>query len=343
MEEQFFIFFRRMGKKGCFHKMCAINCIDSQSLLIQVLLHTELAAFPGIRGRFALANADPAMRAFFQLCVSFVLARKQRGTYCDCFDSTCRAIIAQQTKRSEAEVLKREYVQAMGWPNDVQFNRIEKGRAYLYVDSVLRLCGGFSREADRRFWRNQVLAFFPATQFPLPEEETEYRALCLVLQDCMMPAVREAALRSLPAAEREKLEGILRPDDTPPREDLFGEPPHRLYAVIERLLKARHISVERLVEEELYTSLQSWYSWKPRWEKAESEGFRTLPKPRIPRRYLLAIAVVCRLKYFDMLRLLQLGGYRLGLNPEDAAVAEAFLRGQYDAEQLMRRILNMRE
>ena len=322
--------------------MCHLNGVDSQSLLIRLLLSSEQSTVQRIVQSFSETGGTGQMKAYFTACASFALARKQRKVYCATFEDTCRAIFAQQTDKAEIDVLKSEYVLAMGWPNNVQFNRIAQGEGYLHVANVMKLCGQFKQAADRRFWRNQILSFFPATQFPPPdqEEETEYETLVFVLERCLTAAEHNAATAGFTQPEKEKLESVARPAPTMPRPDPLGEPPYRLYAVIERLLKARHISVEELVIDELQTTMQSWYTWKPKWEKAEKEGFEKLPKPRIARKYLLAIAVICGLTYLDMIRLLQLGGYRLGQSRIDQAVAEAFIRGKYDKDELKQYILN---
>lgn len=323
-----------------------LNSVDSQYLLIQIFksLGTEVSSAIGVEFN---SGENDTLKEFILACISFSNEVITNSEYCCSFDNTCRSILARQ-KSSDAgqirtsdvkQIRKKDYLKALGWDNGVQLNRIEHGTAKMKVDNIKKICSGFTKESDKRFWQNHLLSFFPSTLYlDRNNSNIEYEGLLHVLgnlrkeeQALLAQNLSEADLVKIRSVSDSFLSGC--PDDR------LGDPPFHLYKTINHLVRqVPYMTIQSLVEDELQTTLVSWYEWKVKWEKAEETDFDYLPAPRLQRTHLLLVAVVFKLEYLDTVRLLQMGGYRLGMNKKDRMIADYFLH-KMDAIDELKHIL----
>lgn len=303
-----------------------LNSVDCQYLLIQIFKILDPETLSVIAYGFSDKESNPLLKEYLFECIFFANEIRKNPEYCASFDCACKTILARQGSSAEKRIHKKDYVKALGWNNRVQLNRIERGEAQMRKENVSNICGKFVRECDRRFWQNQLLAFFPRTLCIDCDNTLEYAGLTIVLK-----SLREKELQliqqTLTESDWVKMRGVLENGRGNEQQDPLGDPPYHLYKTILHLVRnAASMTLETLVKTELQTSMQSWYDWKGKWEKAEETGFAYLPEPSLKRKHLLLIAVVFNLEYLDTIRLLQMGGYRVGLNKTDRAIINCFLQ-----------------
>lgn len=318
-----------------------LNSVDSQYLLIQVLKHLEPEELSALIDKMNREKEmDAALKEYIWLCISFADQVRRDSSYCGTLDMACKVIYQRQSSSKGAgeenakKIRKIDYLKAFGWSNGVQMNRIQRGEAQMKPDNILRFCGGFQKELDRRFWKNQLLQFFPDTFDVDCDGNLEYEGLCLVIS-YLPDKTRKTIGESLPGSEAKRVSLIF--DQIAHKNALsrLGEPPYRLYKVIHHLVqKAPGMTVQILVEDELQTTLVSWYEWKVNWEKAEEVNFEYVPAPRLQRRHILLIAVVFGLSYLEAVILLQTAGYRMSPGIRDEKVLQYFLYKEGAAEAI---------
>ena len=262
-----------------------LNPVDSQYLLIQLLRAMDPEMLSTLSYEISSKITDPALIDFLFSCISFGNEVRKNPAYCATFDHACKTILARQRSSEEKKIRKKDYLEALGWSNGVQLNRIERGAAQMKVENLLTICGGFERESDRRFWKNHLLTFFPGTLALDLTGKTEYEGLTFVLK-WLREETCQVVEQTLSEADRVKLHSLRDDSLCSTRQDPLGAPPFRLYKTIGHLVRnTAAMTIQILVEDELQTSLVSWYDWKVKWEKAESVGFAYLPSPRLQRKH----------------------------------------------------------
>lgn len=319
-----------------------VNPVESQYLLIQIVKSLSYESVGDIiselKEKENKNEINSRLNEYILMCISFGIEISKNPEYCSTFDLACKTIIKRQKKLpDEIKIHKKDYIEKLGWKNGVQLNRIEKGKSIMQVESIETICSGFEKELDQLFWKNYLLTFFGKTQYINYDSTTEYEALKEVVG-----ILCENDYQLLEGTMQEedfiKICRIRQEEDLPV--DPFGEPPFQLYRVISHLVdQMPSMTIESLIEDELWTSRTSWYIWKTNWDEAERENFRMLPEPRIQRKHLLVIAIVFKLEYIDMIRLLHMGGYRLGMDSKDREIASYFLKSRDSLDELKVRIL----
>lgn len=316
-----------------------LNSVNSQQLILRVLKNLE----PGeiswlIRKMNYSAEKEESEKAYFHLCVLFANEIKKNPLYCSTFDGMCKSILARQNPDGEDPIKKKDYIKAFGWKNAVQMNRIEHGTAQMKIENIEEICSKFRYEEDRVFWKNQLLAWFPDTWY-IVDSTKEYACLVRMIKS-MNDTMRQRISDLLSEGER-----ILLSDELDSCSDKsgsrLGEPPYKLYRVIYRLVREiPGMTIQTLVEDELQTTLVSWYEWKVQWEAEEKEGFPQIPKPRLHRRYVLLMALVFGLDYLETVALLQIAGYRMGSDENDRKVINYLINGEGDLNEIKLELLN---
>lgn len=316
-----------------------MGAVDSQQLLIQIFKCLEPEQqLELIRKIDFDKKINETNKKYIYICEKFGSQIRITADYCNSFDKTCKRILIRQGNYETEKIRKKDYITALGWKNGVQLNRIEKGDAEMQLENIQKLCSCFTQEAERRFWTNQLIAFFPETFHLNYGEKMESDSLLYVIKG-LNETLRKQIEERL--SEEEKIKFLSICDRTAWENALgkLGKTPRSLYKTILNLEKNMNgMTIERLAEEELGISRITWYTWKTEWERAEMEEFTYLPKPRLKRNHLLIIAMVCHLNYLETLCFLQSAGYCLGFRAEDTELLNYFLFQSGDAEELKRKL-----
>ncbi len=322
----------------------ASKMIDLQNICIHLLMSLENRELNGLIIKLNQNKKTMLTRNYLNLCISFAQNKARESTYCETFEATVkRILILQFNGKPNEERLKlnsETYGNAIGGSGRETISRIKKGKETPKRDKLLKLCDGFNDEADRIFWTNMLLSFFPRTGIlSTRDHSVEYDGLKCVIELLESNQLKRAR-KKLTLAENEKLELLMEEDQQ--EEDRLDT---SLYKTIDKLRKALNMTIERLVVDELYTSTQSWYKWKGLWEEAEKFNFLYMPDPCIKRKYMLAMAVIFDLSYLDMIRFLYQGGYRLGENTgeklSDEEIIAFFLGNREHAKKFKQALIDM--
>ena len=336
----------------------ASKMIDMQNICIHLLMSLENRELNGLITKLHQNKKTMLTRNYLNLCISFARDKARESTYCETYEVTVKQIlILQFNGKPNEEWLKfnsEAYGNAIGGSGRETISRIKKGKETPKRDKLFKLCDGFNGEADRIFWTNMLLSFFPRTgilsynHFRDTDEmkdqitrdySVEYDGLKCVIELLKSDQLK-IARKKLTLAENEKLDLLM--EDAQQEEDRLDT---SLYKTIDKLRKALNMTIERLVVDELYTTTQSWYKWKGRWEEAEKFNFLYMPEPRIKRKYMLAMAIIFDLSYLDTIRFLYQGGYRLGENtgekPSDEEIIAFFLGNHEHAKDFKQKLINM--
>ena len=311
--------------------------VDCQYLLIQVLKVLEPETLMALARNLSEKVSDALQKEYIIECISFANESRKNPEYCTSFDSSCRSILARQKQLDEKQIGKQEYIDALG-TNRMQMSRIERGEAQMKEENIAKICKDFERECDKRFWQNHLLTFFPGILLIYKDDNNnkdtvEYKSLVKVIES-LRENEYQSVVESLPEPDRLKIAGAFEKDQYVIVKDPLGDQPCSLYETIRHIVRnTPSVTLESLVIDELQTTMQSWYDWKGRWNRAEEAGFAYVPKPSLRRKHLLLIAAVCGLEYLDTVRLLQTGGYRLGLTGSDSVIVNCFLKRTLTARE----------
>lgn len=327
--------------------MKQLNSIDSQYTLIvifELLRPEELIFFMSKLEKYRVLKDYE--REYLFHCISFASQKRVDVKYCNNFEKTCKTVLEYQNNEQgiskSTDFKKTEYIEKMGWQNFVQLNRIENGRATMPYDNINKFCSGFTKLAEKIFWVNQLMYFFPGSYV---YEDREYNMEFICLQftiSNLSEASIKFILNNMNTAQKIIFSEIYSYLQRSEKSSLEMQQ-CSLYEMIGYYLKKNAITVDQLVFDELQISKQTWYKWKKSWGDAEKNGFLNEPIPRMHRNDLLLIAVVTKMSVLNAMLLLFFAGYRMGTDMRDLDVFNYLAYGTGNVETIKERLRNNRK
>ena len=309
-----------------------LHPVDVQGWILRVL--EALPSYILLSISKAMAGNQSEVQKYLAQCILFAQQRKEDAEYCADFDAVCEAIV-RVTKRQEKEpdskkVKKKEYKDLMcnktGHPMSTQeLGRIRRGKGRLHIETVNCLCSHLPGTILHRFWKNQLLLLFPYVS------EKERRSIMAGPPSSLERDSLEMLLRQIPAnilAQMQNQDPELAMlcqgqvvSDEP--DCIQGD----LYKTIHDLLHQNGMNLDMLSRDELLIGEGTWSNWK---------------KTQIPRWAMLYIAIRFDMNYLQMLRFLQMAGYRPGYCEFDMKIRRYFSTREGSREELLQTLRSER-
>ena len=307
--------------------------VDAQAWIIRICGMLPTQTLHRISREISMEKSD--VSKYLSLCMIVAQEQKESADYCTDFDSTCRTIVKViRTKKNDSviqNIPQKGYIELMqtkiGTPlSNQEAGRIKSGKGKLHIETVWSLCNRIQDVVLRRFWENQLLICFPSVSEKYEERESclEWAGLEKLLK--LIPKRRLDAMRE----ENPELAKLCEQSNTVDRFSDSQENPHR--AVVS-LLKENKMNLDQLSLDELMIGEGTWDNWRKQWEKNRNSS--KYAPGRIPRWAMLYIAIRFDLSYLEMLRFLQMAGYRPGYSALDLKIRRYFVAGEGDREELL--------
>lgn len=306
-----------------------MDAVEAQRLIIRIFMQLNPYESAEMLTRLnAEENQSAPMNGeYLMLCSGFGSELREEPDRYSRVDKICTAILRRQNRGDS--ISKKDYGEALGLTNRMQRLRVEKGEVALDLHHITRICAGFDRPADRRFWENQLLEMYPGASSAGRDcavEIQSLRWLCAFLRSINR---YQAVADRLDALDRQRLRDLLS-DQTEAAAGRFTDNSGGLYATIAALADSQHILIPDLAEEEIGVQLNTWYAWRKSWMQAEKIRFREgIPRNRLKRTHVMLLAVIFKLNYLESIYLMALAGYRFVAGEPDKEVVR-YLLGQAD-------------
>lgn len=307
--------------------------VDAQAWIIRICGMLPTQTLHRISREISIEKSD--VSKYLSQCMIVAQEQKKSADYCTDFDSTCRTIVKViRTKKKDSDIqniLQKDYVELMqtksGTPlSNEEAGRIKRGKGKLHIETVWSLCNRIQGVVLRRFWENQLLICFPSVSEKYEERESRLELDGLEKLLKLVPKRRLDAM----CEEDPELGKLCEQSNTVDRFSDSQENPHR--AVVS-LLKENKMNLDQLSLDELMIGEGTWDNWRKKWEKNRNSS--KYAPGRIPRWAMLYIAVRFDLSYLEMLRFLQMAGYRPGYSALDLKIRRYFATGEGDREELL--------
>ena len=318
--------------------------VDAQAWIIRICGMLPTQTLHRIIREISMVESDVSQ--YLSQCMIVAQEQKESADYCTDFDSTCRTIVKViRTKKKDSDIqnilqkedpdiqniLQKDYVELMqtksGTPlSNEEAGRIKRGKGKLHIETVWSLCNRIQDVVLRRFWENQLLICFPSVSEKYEERESRLELDGLEKLLKLVPKRRLDAM----CEEDPELDKLCEQTNIVDRFSDSQENPHR--AVVS-LLKENKMNLDQLSLDELMIGEGTWDNWRKKWEKNRNSS--KYAPGRIPRWAMLYIAVRFDLSYLEMLRFLQMAGYRPGYSALDLKIRRYFAAGEGDREELL--------
>lgn len=158
-----------------------LGSVKAQQITIKVLSmlstveHQELSR----RMESPKENISNDVSLQFYRCKRISLELVENAEKYRTISSVFSTIVARQSGRKAQDILKREYMQRLGLKHNEQLCRIEQGETLLTESQIENFCAAFEKEEDQRFWKNQILSFYPEIRIPVKNISESVEELCL--------------------------------------------------------------------------------------------------------------------------------------------------------------------
>lgn len=308
--------------------------VKAQQITIKVLAMLSTVERRELSYRLESLKGNISNDVFLQFyrCKRISLELIENAEKYSTISSVLCTIIARQSGRKPQDVLKRECMQKLGLKHNEQLCRIEHGEVLLTESQIINFCAAFKKEADQRFWKNQILSFYPEIRIPVKNTSEPVEELCLKI-------IVNALTKEMLCKVKLALQEYLLFENCPkeffcPEQDLCDG---RLYGYIDQIYRQankKRYSAEKesypqnldSVRETLMITTNTWYSWKKQWEEAESKEFKNgVPKRRLSIEHLYIIAVILDMNYWQTIYLFSLAGARTKNGEPDQTVLRYLL------------------
>lgn len=307
--------------------------VDAQAWIIRICGMLPTQTLHRIIREISMEESD--VSKYLSQCMIVAQEQKESADYCTDFDSTCRTIVKViRTEKKDSDIqniLQKDYVELMqtksGTPlSNEEAGRIRRGKGKLHIETVWSLCNRIQDVVLHRFWENQLLICFPSVSEKYKERESRLELDGLEKLLKLVPKRRLDAM----CEENPELAKLCEQSNTVDRFSDSQENPHR--AVVS-LLKENKMNLDQLSLDELMIGEGTWDNWRKKWEKNRNSS--KYAPGRIPRWAMLYIAIRFDLSYLEMLRFLQMAGYRPGYSAIDLKIRRYFAAGEGDREELL--------
>ena len=279
---------------------------------------------------------DSDVGKYLLLCSQMASDLRRKPHCYDTLDLVCKAIVTRQ--KNKDKVYKKDYSELLGMNYPIELNRIEKKVSPLQLVNIQNICKGFQNETMRYFWENQLLSMFPYIKESESRKKVAHvclSVLCQALNVNLAKRINEKLSESTRSYWKlfvnETLKGKINPsintylelNTLPSLETIFGpKPPYQLYTIINAQVKKTDMTIQKIAEDELGITLNTWYDWKKEWEKMELDDEAELPKKRLSRIRLLVLAVLFDFTYSETVVFLATAGCRFCCEEPDQTVIQ---------------------
>lgn len=323
-----------------------LGSVKAQQITIKVLSMLSTVEHQELSRRMESPEeyiSDDVFLQFYR-CKRMGLELVENAEKYSTISSVFSTIVARQSGRKAQDILKREYMQRLGLKYNEQLCRIEQGKALLTESQIETFCAAFEKVEDQRFWKNQILSFYPEIRIPGKNISESVEELCL---KTVVDALTKEMFYKVEPALQEYLLFENPPEAFSSSEQDLSD--RRLYGYIDKIYRDVHkkgqspkkdkeISHQNLdsVRETLMITTNTWYSWKRQWEEAESRDFKSgVPKSRLSIEHLYIIAVILDMNYWQTIYLLSLAGARTKSGEPDRTVLRYLLYKDMEKERVL--------
>ena len=292
-----------------------MNGVEAQHLTIHILSLLSADEVMSVLEKIRKSCVCEAVEEQLRLCVGISRElREDPGCY-DTLDQICKSILIRSNKKGRTKFFKKEYREALGFKYPMDLNRVEKGNSSLKLENIKEICSAFVSENRKRFWENQLLYLYPDTAAPGRTNDME--CLCAMeVYKMLNKEQRDFVNSQLDMLERKHLKELgekleeENSDVNVMEENKLGNPPYKLYKIINKRAEECHMLISE-VAEEIGRSVNTWYSWKNSWEEAENMNFVDgVPHIHLSRVDLMILAVLFDFTYPETVIFMALMGYR---------------------------------